>query len=183
MDSVSEAFPALSDIISVPSSRIYFFQQIPHHQAGSFDKQDSWFLPQITNLCFPLWVSAKRGHWNHKSSLDPCQQKAWMKHLLKSLVEWGTFLSWVLRVTASPLGHIKGWVILVSCAVKSPPPQHWVPIHNSLFIHSRAFPWPDVYPSCVTLQLFCRGGRSGFWKTFEYTYKYRLGLLCVWTNK
>lgn len=51
-------------------------------------------------------------------------RKAWMKHPLKALLEQGTFLSWVLRVTASPLGHKGTKPGLFWSHVKSPPLQH-----------------------------------------------------------
>lgn len=65
------------------------FQQISHHQAGSFDEQDSWFLPQITNHCFPLWVNTKHRFQCEPLSSNPASihasRKPWMKHLLKPL--------------------------------------------------------------------------------------------------
>lgn len=110
-------------------------------------------------------------------------RKAWMKHPLKVLPWARDFSQLGAQGHCLSLGtqRHEAWIILVSCEVTTTSAP-LLPIHNSPFIHSRAFPWPDVYHSCVTLQLFCRGGRSGFWKTFEYTHKYRLGLLCLWIN-
>lgn len=45
-----------------------------------------------------------------------------------------------------------------------------VSIHNFHSFNPDHSPWPNIYCSCIILKLFCRGGRSSFWKTLEHSY-------------